>query len=243
MSTDRFDAPASGRFSLDGQTVEFHPGDSLLDASLRGGHFIPHLCADRDLTPHGSCRLCTVRINGRVGAACTVKASDGLKVESNTPELNAQRRTLLQMLFVEGNHFCPSCERSGACELQATAYQLGMDNPHFEALSPSREVDASHPDVLLDHNRCILCERCARASREVDGKNVFAMGHHGIRSVLLVNSPSGKLGDSALAVTDAAVAACPVGALLPKRQGFAVPIGQRRYDRAPIAEQLQQEAE
>ena len=117
-------------------------------------------------------------------------------MESDTEELNAQRKTLLQMLFVEGNHFCPSCEKSGNCLLQATAYEMGMEGPHFEEFYPDRPVDASHPDILLDFNRCILCELCVRASRDVDGKNVFAIGGHGIGTHLLVNSDSGRLADT-----------------------------------------------
>ena len=119
-------------------------------------------------------------------------------MENRTPELDARRRLLLQMLFVEGNHFCPSCEKSGQCLLQATAYEMGMLGPHFEEFYPHRPVDASHADVWLDLNRCILCKLCVRASREVDGKAVFAIGGHGIGSHLVVNSPSGRLGDSAL---------------------------------------------
>jgi NAD-reducing hydrogenase small subunit len=126
-----------------------------------------------------------------MGAACTVLASAGQDVQSNTDELNAQRKTLLQMLFVEGNHFCPSCEKSGDCLLQATAYEVGMEGPYFEELYPNRPVDASHPDVLLDLNRCILCSLCVRASATVDGKHVFAIDGHGIQTHLIVNSRNG----------------------------------------------------
>jgi [NiFe] hydrogenase diaphorase moiety small subunit len=171
-----------------------------------------------------------------MGAACTVMASTGQIVESNTEELNAQRRTLLQMLFVEGNHFCPSCEKSGNCRLQATAYEAGMTDPHFEEFYPRRPVDASHPDLLLDLNRCILCELCVRVSHELDGKDVFAVAGHGIETNLVVNSPTGLLGDSTIAATDHAASICPVGALLPKRRGFAVPIGQRRFDLKPVSQ-------
>ena len=129
------------------------------------------------------------------------------------------------MLFVEGNHFCPSCEKSGNCQLQATAYEMGMEGPHFEEFYPDRPVDASHPDILLDFNRCILCELCVRASRDVDGKNVFAIGGHGIDTRLLVNSASGELADTPMALDDRATQVCPVGVILPKRRGFAVPIG------------------
>jgi [NiFe] hydrogenase diaphorase moiety small subunit len=186
--------------------------------------------------------VCTVKVDGRAGAACTMKASGGLEVESNTEELNAHRKTLLQMLFVEGNHFCPSCEKSGNCLLQATAYEMGMEGPHFEEFYPDRPVDASHPDILLDFNRCILCELCVRASHEVDHKNVFAIAGHGIGTHLVVNSDSGALVDTDMALADRAASICPVGVILPKRRGFTIPIGERRYDQDTVAESGRQEA-
>ena len=78
----------------------------------------------------------------------------------------------------------------------------------------------------------------ASDSATVDGKNVFAIDGHGIRTHLIVNSTSGLLGDSALALTDCAAHICPVGAILPKRRGFATPIGQRRFDIKPVSEQV-----
>jgi [NiFe] hydrogenase diaphorase moiety small subunit len=139
------------------------------------------------------------------------------------------------MLFVEGNHFCPGCEKSGNCQLQALGYEFEMLTPHFVEFFPSREVDASHPDALIDFNRCILCELCVRASREVDHKSVFALAGRGLASHLVINSPSGKLGDSDFSIADRAAHVCPVGAILIKRVGFSQPIGERRYDREPIS--------
>ena len=235
---DRIDALSPGTFSLDGEEVEFGPGESILEAATRAGHYIPHLCWHPEFGAKGSCRLCTVRINGRIGAACTVQAASGQEVQSNTDDLNAQRKTLLQMIFIEGNHFCPSCEKSGNCRLQATAYDIGMEGPHFEEFYPDRRVDASHPDLLLDLNRCILCSLCVRASHDVDRKDVFAIGGHGINTHLLINSPSGQMADSGLLPTDRAANVCPVGAILHKRRGFVIPIGQRRFDNTPVSEQI-----
>ncbi len=242
MTIQRFDALTPGTFELDGQEVQFAPGDTILQAATRAGHYIPHLCWKPEFPPHGSCRLCTVKVNGRTGAACTLIAGAGQEVESNTEELNAQRKTLLQLLFVEGNHFCPSCEKSGDCLLQATAYEMGMEGPHFEEFYPSRPVDASHPEIWLDLNRCILCSLCVRASAMVDGKQVFAIDGYGIHSHLIVNSASGLLGDSALLASDRAAHVCPVGAILPKRLGFATPIGQRRFDLQPVSQQVEKDA-
>src|SRR5512140_375565 len=225
MGMTAADGPALDlTFTLDGEEVAFQPGETILQAARRAGIFIPHLCWHPDFHAHGSCRLCVVKVNGRTGASCTLRAGVGQEVECDTEELNAHRKTLLQMLFVEGNHFCPSCEKSGDCLLQATAYAMAMEGPHFEEFYPDRPLDASHPDILLDFNRCILCELCVRASRDVDGKNIFAVSGHGIDTHLVVNSASGRLGDTDMTLEDRAMHVCPVGVILPKRRGFAVPI-------------------
>jgi [NiFe] hydrogenase diaphorase moiety small subunit len=217
-------------FEFDGQPVPLQPGDTILQAAQRAGHAVPHLCWHPDVSASASCRVCTVQVDGRPVAACTTAAAAGQRVSCHTPELRTHRLHLLQMLFVEGNHFCPGCEKSGHCLLQEQAAQAGMTELHYEPLNPERPVDASHPDVWFEPNRCILCQLCVRASDEIDGKQVFAIGGHGIGTRLLINSESGQLGDSALAVTDRAAHICPVGALLPKRVGFAVPMGQRTFD-------------
>jgi [NiFe] hydrogenase diaphorase moiety small subunit len=225
-------------FTLDGAPILFAEGETLMAAAQRAGVHVPHLCWHPTLGQSGACRLCTVRVDGRLAAACTTRAAAGQVVENRTPELDGKRRLLLQMLFVEGNHFCPSCEKSGNCLLQAEAYEMEMYGPHFEEFYPHRPVDASHADMWLDLNRCILCKLCVRASHEVDGKDVFAIGGYGVGVHLLVNSESGKLGDSGFAATDMAAQVCPVGAILPKRRGFKVPIGERRFDRAPVSQQV-----
>jgi len=224
-------------FTLDGTAIPFAPGQTVLQAALEAGRYIPHLCYHPEFKPHGSCKLCTVQANGRPAAACTLPAQAGLVIVSDSEEINGLRRTLVQMLFAEGNHFCPSCEKSGNCLLQALGYDLGVVTAGFRHFFPDRPVDASHPDIWLDFNRCILCELCVRASCEVDGKCVFALSGRGIDKHLVVNSLSGRLADSAIGLDDKAVSVCPVGAILKKRVGFAVPIGQRRFDIAPISAQ------
>jgi [NiFe] hydrogenase diaphorase moiety small subunit len=229
-------------FLLDGVEVPFTPGETVMQAALAAGHYIPHLCYHREFKPHGSCKVCTVRVNNLTVAACTLPAQPGMAVECATPELEENRRTLVQMLFVEGNHFCPSCERSGNCLLQAVAYDLKMLSTDLDHFYPDRPIDASHPDLLLDLNRCILCELCVNASAEVDGKSVFALSGRGLSKHLIVNAESGRLADTDIAATDKAVDVCPVGAILRKRVGFAVPIGARRYDLAPVSAQARRDA-
>ena len=221
-------------FVIDGKTIPFEEGQTIMQAASAAGVYIAHLCHNPQFTPHGSCKLCTVNVNGRNCSACTFPASEGQNVTNISKELNEDREKITQMLFVEGNHFCPSCEKTGNCQLQAVAYHLNMTDNHFPHFFENREVDASHPDVMIDHNRCIFCTLCVRASEQVDGKNVFAISGRGIDKRLVVNSPSGLLKDSALDVSDCAAHICPTGAILIKRTGYSVPIGQRIYDHAHI---------
>lgn len=221
-------------FTLDGRRIPFQDDQSVMEAALAAGVYIPHLCFNPEFAPHGSCRVCLVKVNGRFQASCTTSAAVGLAVQSETEELKEIRRGILQMLFVEGNHVCPACEKSGACQLQAVAYYVGMLNPHFSHFYPRRPVDASHTEAVIDFNRCILCELCVRASRDVDGKNIFAVQGRGIEAHLVVNTPSGKLGATNFSIHDKAAQVCPTGAILTKHQGYNVPIGQRLYDRKPI---------
>jgi [NiFe] hydrogenase diaphorase moiety small subunit len=222
-------------FLLDNAPIPFEAGQSVLGAARKAGHYIPHLCWDKNLAPHGSCKLCMVKINGRCVSSCTTQAREGLEAQSQIVEIIDWRRELVTMLFSEGNHFCPSCEKSGNCDLQALAYDLEILAPRHNRFFPVRQVDASHPDILLDFNRCIFCALCIRASRDVDHKNVFSFSERGLDQRLVVNAESGRLADTDISLSDLAANICPVGVILHKRRGFAVPIGERLYDKTPIS--------
>ena len=224
-------------FTIDGVVVQAIKGQSVLKAAEAAGIFIPRLCAYRDLVPHGSCRVCSVRVNERIQAACVQTVAEGAVVENNTPELMEYRRNIIDMLFVEGNHYCMFCEKSGFCELQALAYRFGITAPRYQFLFPNRDIDMSHPHVYIDHNRCILCGRCVQASQEMDGKNIFQFVDRGIRKRLQVNGDC--LAKTDLKVTDDAVSVCPVGALMRKRVGYEIPVGRRRYDETPIGDDIE----
>jgi [NiFe] hydrogenase diaphorase moiety small subunit len=225
-------------FTIDGVEVTAEPGQTILQAAALAGVYIPHLCAMKGISPHGSCRVCLVNVNGRPQAACIQPAVPGAVVENDTEQLQAIRKQLVEMLFVEGNHFCMFCEKSGNCELQALAYRLGIMAPRYPYLFPKREVDASHPDVIIDHNRCILCARCQRSSLELDQKAVYGFVGRGEHKRMTVSSKTG-LGGTDASAADEAVAACPVGALMKKRVGYAKPVGQRLYDNQPIGSDIE----
>lgn len=227
--------------TIDGKKISAKPTQTIMEAADAAGIYIPRLCSHKDLMPIGSCRVCTVIVDGRPQAACVKPVLDGMVIENDTPELLQHRRNIIDMMFVEGNHFCMFCEKSGNCELQALAYRFGITAPQYPYQFPQKEVDASHPDVLLDHNRCVMCARCVRASQELDGKNVFQAIGRGFKRKIGVNGEK-ALGDTDMTAGDRAADVCPVGCIIKKRVGFKTPIGQRLYDRQPIGSEIEEKA-
>ncbi len=226
--------------SIDGTEVAAEEGQTIMEAADAAGIYIPRLCDHEGLRHQGSCRVCTVKANGRSVSACTEPAHPGLTVENESGHIRKLRRDLVEMLFHEGNHLCPICEASGNCELQAMAYRLDMTEPSkFPYLEPCRAVDATHPDIALDTNRCISCGRCIRASLDVDGKAVFGYIGRGINRRVSVNGED--LAHTNAEVTDVAMSAdvCPVGCIIRKREGFSTPIGEREFDKAPIGSDIE----
>ncbi|MBN1895595.1 (2Fe-2S)-binding protein [bacterium] len=225
-------------FKLDGVDCQAEKGQYILDAAAANGIWIPSLCNMKGIKPHGSCRICTVKVNGRPMTACTTPVVEGMVVESNTEELNDQRKQILEMLFVEGNHFCPACERSGNCELQALVYRFRVAVPRFAFQFPVRNLDASNPRLIKDHNRCILCKRCIRGIKDKEGRNLFAFRRRGHKvEISLDPELAGSLTDEQ---AQKAMDICPVGALIRKEKGFDVPIGKRTYDKKPIGSEVEQ---
>jgi len=225
---------------IDGREIEGRAGQTILEAAEEAGIWIPRLCWMKELTPAGSCRVCTVRVNGRPQAACTQPIAADIVVENDSEELRGHRRAIIDMLFVEGNHFCMFCEKSGDCELQALAYRFGITAPKYPFAFPQRELDATHPEIFIDRNRCILCSRCVRASAELDGKHVFGFVGRGREKAIAVNGAAG-LGQTAACKDDRAISACPTGSLLIKRTGYQVPVGRRKFDHSPIGSDVERE--
>jgi [NiFe] hydrogenase diaphorase moiety small subunit len=225
------------KFEIDGKECFAESGQSLLDAATANGVYIPSLCHVEGVKPAGSCRICNVKVNGRNMTACTTPVADGMKVENDTPELSDMRKTIVEVLFVSGNHFCPSCEKSGNCELQALAYRYQMLVPRFQYEYPIKGVDASPDHIFHDRNRCILCKRCIRTVIK-DGKNVFAFQGRGGEHLQVVMDD-----ELASQLTEAeaqeAMEICPVGAILKKEQGYIVPIGERKFDKVPIGSDIE----
>ncbi len=225
------------KFIIDGKECQGEKGQYIVDAATDNGVFIPVLCHMRDVIPAGSCRICTVNVNGRKMAACTTPVEEGMVIENVTPELTDIRKAIVEMLFVEGNHFCPSCEKSGNCDLQALAYRYQMMVPRFPYAFERRELDASTPKIILERNRCIFCKRCVRLIKDSEERSIFAFKGRGKHLEISIDRRLAATMSDELA--QKAMDICPVGCILKKEVGFITPIGARKYDTMPIGSDIE----
>jgi [NiFe] hydrogenase diaphorase moiety small subunit len=173
-------------------------------------------------------------VNGKPINACTMVVGGGMVIENDTAELNDWRKSIIEMLFVEGNHICPGCEKSGNCELQALAYRFGMMSPRYPYLFPAKQVDGStmlHRPQQLHHVRA----QCAPRRRRTTSTCRFE--DRGIRMRLAIDARR-QLADTDLAAADKAASYCPTGSLVVKRVGWKMPVGTRKYDKEPIGSDI-----
>ena len=207
--------------TINGKQVKGNQGDTVLAVCEANGIKLPTLCHYKGLTDVGACRLCLVEIEKerKPVPACLYPARDGIVVVTSNEKLERYRRLVLELLFTERNHLCAYCVASGDCELQSLAYTYQMDSTRYQYSWPNLVVDSSHPYVVFDHNRCILCGRCIRTCDEITGAHALDFGKRGWKTTVSadINQP---LGESSCISCGGCFQACPTGAIFSKGSAY-----------------------
>ena len=225
------------KITIDGVPCNARRGQYILETARTNNIYIPSLCNYPGLKPRGGCRICNVKVNGKMMTACTTPIGPDMNIESNTNEINDLRKAIIELLFVEGNHYCPFCEKSGNCELQALAYRFNIMAPRFPYQFPKRDIEAGNPKLIKEQNRCIACKRCIRGIKDKSGRSIFALKKRGHKQVVSVDTKlSADISDE-LAMK--AMEICPVGSILRKEVGYKIPIGERKFDKHPIGYEIE----
>lgn len=215
--------------TIDGKSIQAEKGRNLMQVAKENGIFIPSLCYYEHIEPPlGTCRVCTCKMNGKYNPACTEKITEGLVVEVNTPELIDTRKALVEMMFAEGNHICPACEKSGSCDLQHIGYELGVSSTRFQHLFKDRMVDFKPQRMVMEHNRCIKCLRCVVEVKTSDGKKVFNYQERGNETYVGIDYEQEAKLNKEEAIN--AMKICPTGAIIVRGESMAAPFGERKYD-------------
>jgi CRP-like cAMP-binding protein/Fe-S-cluster-containing dehydrogenase component len=208
--------PGMIELTIDGAAVRVPAGTTVFDAARMQGISIPTLCHLQNETPVGVCRLCVVDTGARVlTAACVRPVEPGLKVVTNSDKVIAGRKTLLELMMADHPSPCARQKNSGDCELETLAAAAGVSEPRYARRTLSRGHDDSSLSIAVDHDACILCDRCIRGCDEV--RNNFVLGRMGkgyaADIAFDLNSP---MGDSTCISCGECMVSCPTGALTNK---------------------------
>jgi NADH-quinone oxidoreductase subunit G len=207
------------RIYIDGQPFEASLEQTVMQVADANGIYIPRLCWHPQLSIAGNCRLCVVQVEGRswVEISCNMPVSADLKVLTDTELVRAHRKSILQFLTLNHPVDCGICDKAGECMLQD--YHVAHNGEASVSKEPkvaSAKFYSLSSRITLDNERCVLCTRCVRFTREVSKSNSLGVQERGDHSVI---RPAKGPGVSPLeydAYSDNVIDLCPVGALLSK---------------------------
>ena len=211
---------AQVQITIDGMPVTVPEGTTIFDAARMHGIPIPTLCHQQNETPAGVCRVCVVDINQRVFAASCVRALDArfdanMKVSTNSDRVRNARRTLIELLMADHPSPCARQRNSNDCELETLAHLEGVSHPRFPRRVSPRGQDNSSPAIAVDHEACILCDRCIRGCDEIKHNDVLGRRGKGFMAGIAFDDNE-PMGNSTCVSCGECMVSCPTGALTNK---------------------------
>jgi NADH-quinone oxidoreductase subunit G len=201
------------QLTIDDRTIEAAEGEKLLQAALRNGIEIPHFCYHSHLSIAGNCRMCLVKLEGvpKLMPACNVNVAAKMKVQTDAPEVLRARQAVMQFMMLNHPVDCGICDKAGECRLQDYQFAFGLSRSRSnDPKRRKRKLHALSPRIQLDNERCILCSRCVRFTREVSRTNMLGIverGGHAFVDRLTPDAPADPYSDNVIGL-------CPTGALL-----------------------------
>jgi NADH-quinone oxidoreductase subunit G len=201
---------------INGQTVHADADQTVLEAALANGIFVPYFCWHPQLSTAGNCRMCLVEVEGRgLDIACNMPVSAGMRVLTDSPEVKAHRKAMLQFITLNHPVDCGICDKAGECTLQDYHYTYnGEPSKSVEPKVRSTKYYNLSNRILLDNERCILCLRCTRFTHEISKSMALGVERRGdVSNIRPVEDR--PLGEDPY--SDNIIDLCPVGALLSRQ--------------------------
>jgi NADH-quinone oxidoreductase subunit G len=203
------------KITVDGQTIECKDRQMILQACLDAGIDVPHYCYHPGLSVVASCRICLAEIEGgppKLIPTCQTPVRDGMIVHTQSTKAIANQKQVMEYLLVNHPLDCPVCDQAGECHLQDYSYKYGRSESRFEEEKHKKPKKDIGLNVLLYNDRCIMCTRCVRFTREVAGTSELFVDGRGSKEEIEI-FPGKPLNNK---LSGNVVDLCPVGALLDK---------------------------
>ncbi len=204
---------------IDGREVEFKQGQTIIQAAIDAGIYIPRFCWHPGLTVAGNCRICLVEVEKmpKLTIACATPATDGMVVHTKSEKTIHAQNAVMEFLLINHPLDCPICDEAGECKLQDYAYSFGVGISRFdeEKVHKDKRI-ALGPNVMFDQERCISCSRCIRFCEEIAKDPELTFVQRGDR-VTIETFPGEEL-DNPYSMN--VIEICPVGALTSREFRF-----------------------
>ena len=220
--------PVEGEMSaikavINGIEIKVKAGTTILEAAAQAGFEVPTLCHHPELSPSGNCRICVVELEGspRLVASCHTPLAEGMVIQTHSDKVLAARKAVVELLLAAHTGPCVNDQQASACELHKLAAELEVGPPRFRVKAPRfYPVEHKSPYVVRDMSRCILCQRCVRACREVAQKGILSMAYRGFGSKVVFGSDD-HLNSEQCIDCGICIEFCPTSALSKPAEGVA----------------------
>ena len=204
------------QLTINNRKVAVDDGLTIMEAAHRNGIRIPSLCYLENIHEFGSCRICSVEVEGAktLMASCITKVTEGMVVRTNSEKVRKARKVLYELILSDHAKACLSCKRNQSCELQSLGKTLGIEQTRFEGEYSAYTCDSS-VSIVRDMNKCILCRRCITVCNDIQGVGILNAQNRGFRTV--VGPAMGlPIGTVSCVYCGQCTVVCPVGALKEK---------------------------